>query len=551
MQQPGLLLLSRRRLLTGLLLALSLLSSTAAAIDSAAGEAIYRRGVLVSGQPLVGHREAGLPLRGGAAACVNCHRRSGLGALQGRVSVPPVAGPYLVQPRNGADPDLPFVQTQRGDREPYTEATLARAIREGVNSDGRSLGYLMPRFDLPDADLAALVAYLKQLTPARPRGASDQEIHFATIIAADADAAKRNGMLSVLEAYFADRNAAQRAPAPRLQSSERTAFSKAMVKARPRWVLHVWQLDGAAETWAAQLDRHLAEQPVFAVVSGLAGTNWAPVHAFCERAALPCLFPNVDAPPAGADQDFYTLYFSRGVLLEADLIAAAILAAAPAPLAVRQVYRAGDVGEVAARALAASLKRHGMVLTDLVLPAGGAGLTAALASIAPGDAVALWLRADDLAALADVPTGAPTAAVHVSGLMGGLERMPLPPAWRERAQVTYPVDLPDRRRVRVDYALGWFKLRHIAAVAPLVQVDTYLACGLLSETLSHMVDTFVRDYLVERIEDLIEHRILTGYYPRLSLGQGQRFASKGGYLVRFADSEGTRVVAEHEWQVPP
>ena len=34
---------------------------------------------------------------------------------------------------------------------------------------------------------------------------------------------------------------------------------------------------------------------------------------------MPCLFPNVEAPPASADDDFYTLYFSRGVLLEAGL----------------------------------------------------------------------------------------------------------------------------------------------------------------------------------------------------------------------------------------
>jgi hypothetical protein len=32
------------------------------------------------------------------------------------------------------------------------------------------------------------------------------------------------------------------------------------------------------------------------VVSGLGGSNWAPVHQFCERRQLPCLFPNVDAP---------------------------------------------------------------------------------------------------------------------------------------------------------------------------------------------------------------------------------------------------------------
>ncbi len=83
-----------------------------------------------------------------------------------------------------------------------------------------------------------------------------------------------------------------------------------------------------------------------------------------------------------------------------------------------------------------------------------------------------------------------------------------------------------------------------------MQTDTYLACGLLSETLNHMVDTFVRDYLVERIQGQLEHRIITGYYPRLSLAAGQRFASKGGYIVRFSEAQGTRLITDHNWLVP-
>jgi hypothetical protein len=65
-----------------------------------------------------------------------------------------------------------------------------------------------------------------------------------------------------------------------------------------------------------------------------------------------------------------------------------------------------------------------------------------------------------------------------------------------------------------------------------------------------MVDTFVRDYLIERTETLLEHRIVTGYYPRLTLAPGQRFASKGGYLVRFAGPEGLRLAADRDWTVP-
>jgi hypothetical protein len=65
-----------------------------------------------------------------------------------------------------------------------------------------------------------------------------------------------------------------------------------------------------------------------------------------------------------------------------------------------------------------------------------------------------------------------------------------------------------------------------------------------------MVDNFVRDYLVERMENMIEHRIVTGYYPRLTLGAQQRFASKGGYLVRWTDAVGAKIAPDGAWTVP-
>ena len=213
----------------------------------------------------------------------------------------------------------------------------------------------------------------------------------------------------------------------------------------------------------------------------------------------------------------------------------------------RQFYRAGDSGEAGARALAAALKRHGVPVSSHAL-ASSESVAAALRGAAGADALMLWLRPDDVAALGSVPP--PHADVFMSGLMGGLDRTPLPAGWRGVTRLAYPVDLPERRRVRVDYALGWFAIRRIPVVAEQTQADTFLACGLLAETLSHMADTFTPDYLVERLDDMIERRIITGYYPRLTLGPGQRFASKGGYIVRFAEPERMRLAADGEWTVP-
>ena len=160
----------------------------------------------------------------------------------------------------------------------------------------------------------------------------------------------------------------------------------------------------------------------------------------------------------------------------------------------------------------------------------------------------LWLRPEDLRVLEGVPVR--TSHVWMSGEMGGLEEAPLPATWRAVTRMAYPVDLPQQRVVRVDYALSWFRIRKIPLLAPRVQADTYLACGLVSETVNHMVDAFVRDYLIERVEMALDHRVMTGYYPRLTLAPGQRFASKGGYIVHFAAAQGPRVTPLGEWVTP-
>jgi hypothetical protein len=515
---------------------------------SAAGAAIYLKGVLPDGKPLRGERESGVPVEGAGAACVNCHRRSGLGAEEGRGYIPPITGQFLFQPRSRGvdDSDLPYVEGARISRDPFTEGTVARAIREGIGGDDKPLSVLMPRYQLDDRAMAALIDYLRQLTTTRVPGVSDATLQFATIITPDADPVKRKAMISVLDEYFADKNAAARMVSPRLHSYRKMHF-----RVTRRWQLHVWELTGPAPTWEAQLQKHMKAEPVFAVLSGLGGRNWAPVHHFCQQAQVPCLFPNVELPVV-ADDDFYSLYFSRGVLLEAGLIAQQLSAAPKLPAMHRlvQVYRAGDIGAVAARALTAEAPSNDLEVVTHVLKAGApaAEVKASLADVRRGDGVVLWLRSKDLAALGSQPPAA--ARVWVSGLMGGLEHAPLPAAWRSVTRMAYPFDLPDNRRVRLDYALGWFRIRKVPILDLQVQADTYLACGLLSETLNRMVDTFVRDYLIERFEVMLEHRVITGYYPRLTLAPGQRFASKGGYVVHFAGATGTKLVADSEWIAP-
>jgi hypothetical protein len=227
-------------------------------------------------------------------------------------------------------------------------------------------------------------------------------------------------------------------------------------------------------------------------------------------------------------------------------------AAVPAGSAgrVRIVYRAGDVGESGARALAARLQAQDIAVDSrsVAHDAGARAVVDAVRSAAKADTLVLWLRPGDLAVLAAVPP--PAGQVYLSGGMANLDVATLPSAWAEHALISYPVDLPEQRRVRVDYALAWFRIRRLPVVAEQVQVDTHLACGLVAETIKHMVDAFIPDYLVERLEDSVGHRVITGYYPRLALGPNQRIASKGGYLVHLGPAGGPRLIPAGDWMTP-
>lgn len=503
---------------------------------------LYRQGVLPSGMPLVAEREGAEPVQGQAAACVNCHLRSGLGSVEGRILVPPITAKYLFRP---VSTGAAAVTNRRGPlRGRYSDGTLARAIRDGVDPNGRKFDYLMPRYPLDEASMSTMIDYLKHLDRGPVPGVGGETLDFATIITPDADATERSGMLDVLGHCFGANEASHAAAA----SMQRAPGMR--IPAGRTWRLHVWQLTGPAEDWEKQLLRHYAEEPVFAIISGLGRENWAPVHRFCQDHSLPCLLPNVNLPVV-AENDFYPVYFSKGVLLEAQIIASRLQPLpGSAPRHVIQVFRADDIGRAGAAALQEAGKARGLQWRDhpLKSDAPARELARLLTEADPSDAIVLWLRPRDLKELPETPPQDST--IFISGLMADLEQAPLPSAWRSVARMSYPLELPTLRALGTGFAQGWFAYYGVSVVAERVQTDTYLTCEILAEAAGHMLNNWVPDRLVELVEIELGHRLVNGYYPRLGLASGQRFASKGGYLARFVGASGTRLVADGDWIVP-
>lgn len=541
------------RVLAGLILLLGQgvwAAEPTAAAASEIGQSIYLEGRLASGEPVRATVQQGVVLSDSDAACVQCHRRSGLGGSEGQNAIRPIAGRLLFkQTRTERADRWATLASDAAARPAYTRTTLARALREGVDPDGRLLDALMPRYTLGDEEIDQLHAYLEALSPNTAPGVTEREIHFSTIITPEVDPATRRAMLDVLQAFFRDKNGGTRKEVRRRQVG-----SEQMYRAFRTWVLHTWELHGAPETWRGQLEAHYRQQPVFAVIGGLGRAGWQPVHGFCEEMALPCVLPDVDYPVV-AGADYYSVYFSRGLTLEAEVLAKQLAATHAGKVQIVQVFRDDALGRLPAQALRAALQHRGIgAVVDYALSGKGsapAAFWSRLLRDARPAILVMWLDAADIQSLG--VTGAPPPGLRTVYLSASLSAMPhtsLPKDWLGRVRMVYLFDPPANRKQHLARMNAWLRARNIPLTDARAQANAYFVALLTGDAMAYLSENFSRDYFIERIEQMTESSLSRSIYPHLSLGPGQRFASRGGYILGFPHEADGAPVPVSDWLVP-
>lgn len=521
------------------LLALNLLSACAAAAqtDVAAGRRLYRHGLLTSGAPVSAVVSGDVSVTGEQLSCASCHQRSGLGTSEGGRQVPPLTADLLNVPRRPPRPDF---RPEHADpllwRPAYEDATLLRAIADGVDSAGRTLDPLMPRYHLPPQDARNLLAYLRSLSSHDSPGVTAQEIHFATVVSASVDPIRRRALLDVLQPFFALKNAETRGEWRRAERAP--FFMKPHYAAYRTLRLEVWELDGPMDSWRAQLESRYREQPVMALVSGLVPEGWQIVHDFCAEREIPCLFPNTNIPVTDRT-DFYNFYFSAGLALDAVALGrhlTELQTASGNQLRVLQLHRAGspDSTFAAARLSTALTGVSGLHLVDLDLSVDDLSSAAAAREIGRADVVVVWLQADEImTSLATPALAAGSAPIYVSSSLAWPGSFPVAESAAPRIRFVhqYGLRLPTdgTRRLRL-----WADARGIDIVDERLQTNGFFAAELLTEAVQHLRSNFSREYLIERIEHMAERMAPASLYPQLSLAPGQRFATRNAMIVRPA-----------------
>ncbi|MDP2232605.1 MAG: cytochrome c [Actinomycetota bacterium] len=123
------------------------------------GQMIYYTGASRGGQ--IPRTVGGAGMMGpgmmGASACVDCHGEDGRGGqvdmMYQSTEIPDIRYSSLTSPHTEDETETPG----------WTDAEIARAIREGIEPDGNRIKSPMPRWNMTDAEISDVIDYLKEL----------------------------------------------------------------------------------------------------------------------------------------------------------------------------------------------------------------------------------------------------------------------------------------------------------------------------------------------------------------------------------------------------
>lgn len=509
------------------------------------GEAMYLKGVLPSDKPIKAVVQGDIEVTGRMSTCANCHRRSGLGSLEGGVLTLPTNGAKLYAPLLRQQ-DIPGPGMNRvlfkHPRPAYTDESLAHALLYGMDPTGRKLSETMPRYLLDDDATRIMVSYLKNLSSKFSPGVSADEIRFATVLTEDVSPGDRDAMLLPLSAFVREE-----------WNARLSDLAKVAGKKFRKVALDVWELKGPPGTWGNQLAALYKQKPVFALLGGIAPGQWAPIHEFCEQNEIPCIFPFTDLPVVSGT-DWYTLYFSKGYYQEGEAAAKYLTRVFDLPPGKRvvQVYRDNAEGAALARGFADTWKKLGNAsVTNRTVSAHektGRDFWKDLSAAHPNAIMLIWLGPADLAgveSLAEAGNRPSTLFVSSTMLAGALTA--IPDKVRDVTFITYPIRLPDDGEYPRSIVTLWMKFKNIPITNMTISSKTYFLTRMLSYALSDMGEDFYRDFFLDMLDNGKDQANSSVLHPMLSFGPGQRYASKGCYVVTFTKGDKPKVVRQSDW----
>jgi hypothetical protein len=533
------------------------------------GERIYREGILPSGKPVDAIVQGDIPVEGSMFSCESCHLRSGLGSYEGGILTIPTNGKKLFEPYNGF-PEIgkegmgeqlqqkriyQYLLVKYGGiprRPAYTDETLAVVLRDGMDPAGRVLDPVMPRYLLDDRDMAVLISYLKSLSSEPSPGVLKKNIRFATVITEEVSKKERDEMLATLDNFV---------------KFHEKAAERYLADFRPLSLAR-WELKGPRKTWRAQLEEYYRKEPVFALLGGITTGEWRPIHEFSEEHKIPCLFPITDFPVISSN-DWYTLYFSKGLYQEGEAAARFLMRRedlGPESVIV-QVYQDTREG----RAFAAGFNEtwssfNRPPAVDKVLPAGAALTKEFLQQLTKNQkpsVLLIWQGGECIPVIEPITNEKKhPGIIFLSASLLKDKLLTLPDNLRDTAYITYPYWLPRLNPPSYGIIMNprWGEAPgrkpELLITDHRITYKMITLVNILCDVLMEIRSNFYRDYVLDLISEMMTNGMsaMGGFvgdspYERVSFGPGQRYAAKGCNIVQLTHGPEPMLEKKSDWVI--
>lgn len=320
--------------------------------------------------------------------------------------------------------------------------------------------------------------------------------------------------------------------------------------------LDIWMLEGPPGTWQKQLTAYSTKKPVFAVLGGISNQNWKPVHDFCESERLPCLFPITNFPVV-SETGWYTYYFNKGYAQEGEATARYLnrQESLRDEKAILQIVQDSEAGKALAAGFQSVWKEiDRLPVTTITLTAAQltdqAGMNKIL-STHSYTALLLWTDARLLPNLKTMISRLSDQGIVVmSSEYLGKNMAAISENVRDRVLLTWPYRLTPY----VGPKTGQFD----AKVPTLTSAKDYgdrritsrSVTMLLQATLqglNRIYDNLYRDHLLDVMS--MQMDLTVRDYERLSFGPGQRYVSKGCYIIQLGPGADPALIPRSEWVV--
>jgi ABC-type branched-subunit amino acid transport system substrate-binding protein len=504
--------LRRAAALLGTLLVLIAAPAGAAPLspDEEAGRAIFQDGESSFGDAFSGRLGiAQQQVPGTAARCANCHGPDGRGRSEGGVRPANIIWSELTK-SYGHEHD-------NGRRHsPFDEASLKRALTQGMDPAGNPLDGVMPRMEISDRDFNALLAYLKKLEFLLDPGVSADTLTLGTLL----PSAGRFGELGlavkgILQAYIDTINK-----------------SGGIYGRRLELVVAEYSEDRAAAT--RELRKLITEGDIFALLSPFVPGIEQDLDRLANDAKIPVIGPLslFSDDPRMINQYVFHLLSGVGELAEALALHVGNeprVKANPVVL----LHPDSASGSAVADAVEDWMKSHGWIKLSRIGFRPGAFDAAAIAKkIKARKAETVFL----LGPGADVGTLANEAArfarpplLLLPGPLVPRAVLDMPSALEGRILLAYPTIPADQKPDALSEYVTLFRDPAIARSHQTSQVPAYSSAVTLVEVLKRVGRDLTRQKLVSALETMQSFE--PGLVPAVSFNAKRRLGAPGGYII--------------------